>query len=40
VKLQSLALFGPLNEEVAAWIKKAGLSYTHYDFLAAGFVRS
>ena len=40
VKLQSLALFGPLNEEVEAWIQKAGLSYTHYDLLAAGFDRS
>ena len=40
VKLQSLALFGPLNEEVDAWIQTAGLSYTHYDQLAAGFVRS
>ena len=40
VKLQSIALFGPLNEEVEAWIQKAGLSYTHYDLLAAGFVRS
>jgi quinol monooxygenase YgiN len=40
VKLQSLALFGPLNEEVEAWIQKAGLPYTHYDLLAAGFVRS
>jgi hypothetical protein len=40
VKLRSLALFGPLNEEVEAWIQKAGLSYTHYDLLAAGFVRS
>ena len=39
VKLQSLALFGSLNEEVEAWIQKAGLSYTHYDLLAAGFVR-
>ena len=40
VKLQSLALFGPLDEEVEAWIQKAGLSYTHYDTLAAGFVRA
>jgi hypothetical protein len=39
VKLQSLALFGPLNEEVEAWIQKTGLSYEHYDLLAAGFVR-
>ncbi len=39
VKLQSLTLFGPLNEEVEAWIQKTGLSYTHYDLLAAGFVR-
>ena len=39
VKLQNLALFGPLNDEVNAWITKAGLSYTHYDQLAAGFVR-
>ena len=39
VKLQSLTLVGPLNEEVEAWIQKAGLSYTHYDLLAAGFVR-
>lgn len=39
VKLQSLALFGPLNEEVEAWLQNAGFSYTHYDQLAAGFVR-
>ena len=40
VKLQSLTLFGPLNDEVEAWIQNAGLSYTHYDLLAAGFIRS
>jgi hypothetical protein len=40
VQLQSLALFGPLNEGIEAWLSKAGLSYTHYDLLAAGFVRS
>jgi hypothetical protein len=40
VKLQSLALLGPLNEEVDEWIQNAGLSSTHYDQLAAGFVPS
>jgi quinol monooxygenase YgiN len=40
VKLQSLALFGPLSEEVENWIQKTGISYTHYDLPAAGFVRA
>lgn len=45
VTLQSLTLFGPLNEDVEAWLQKASqsnkqLSFTHYDLLAAGFVRS
>jgi hypothetical protein len=40
VKLESLTLFGPLTQEVEAWIQKTGLSYTHYDLLAAGFERS
>ena len=39
VKLKSLDLFGPLNEEIEGWLSKAVLSYTHYDLMAAGFVR-
>ena len=39
VKLKRLTLYGPLNEAVASWRQQAGLAYTHYDQLAAGFER-
>jgi hypothetical protein len=40
VSLTRLTLLGPLSEEVESWISGAGLTFTHYDELAAGFVRS
>lgn len=40
VVLKRLTLFGPLNEALEEWISNAGLSYTHYDTLAAGFIRT
>ena len=39
VQLQRLTLFGPLNESIKARLAEAGLSYTHYDLLAGGFIR-
>jgi hypothetical protein len=39
VSLKRLTLFGPLNEAMEQWISNAGLSYTHHDTFAAGFVR-
>lgn len=40
VQLQRLTLFGPLNERIKARLTEAELSYTHYDLLAGGFIRS
>ncbi len=40
VALRRLTIFGPVNDELRAWIDKAGLSYTHYDTLALGFTRA
>lgn len=40
VQLQHLTLFGPLNGTIRARLAEAGLSYTHYDLLAGGFIRS
>ena len=39
VALRGLTLLGPLTEDAEAWISGAGISYTRYDTLAAGFSR-
>ena len=41
VALKRIDLFGPLNEEVEAFVAnaKANFDYSHYDKMAAGFVR-
>jgi quinol monooxygenase YgiN len=39
VALKRLTLFGPLNDELRAWIGGTGLEYIHYDEAAAGFIR-
>ena len=39
VALKRLTLFGPLNDELRAWIDGTGLAYIHYDESAAGFIR-
>ena len=39
ISLKRLTVFGPLSEGVERWLAGAGLSHTHYDTLAAGFVR-
>lgn len=39
VSLNRLTVFGPLNEAIEGWLAGAGLSYAHYNTLAAGFVR-
>jgi hypothetical protein len=40
VSLKRLTLLGPLNKAMRQWISRAGFSFTHYDTLAAGFVRA
>lgn len=39
VALKRLTLFGRLNDATEQWLADAGVSYTHYDTMAAGFVR-
>lgn len=39
VALKRLTLFGPLNDELRAWIDGTGLTFIHYDEAAAGFIR-
>ena len=40
VALRRLTVFGPLSEAVEESLAGAGISFTHYDTFAAGFVRS
>jgi hypothetical protein len=40
VALRRITLFGPLTEGLEGWLSDAGISYTHYDSLAAGFSRT
>jgi hypothetical protein len=37
VSLRRLTMFGPLSDELAAWLSKANLEYIHYESWAAGF---
>lgn len=39
VRLDRLTLFGPLNDEIEAWLRDAGIEYTHYPEPAAQFTR-
>lgn len=39
VALQRLTILGPLDQEVEDWLGEAGLSFTHYTTIAAGFMR-